>query len=53
MPENELKDFMAQNPQVREDWDDQYGDRMQKIVFIGQNLNREEIEKKLDACLEG
>jgi G3E family GTPase len=53
MPENELKDFMEQNPQVRQDWDEHYGDRMQKIVFIGQNINREEIEKKLDACLEG
>ncbi len=52
MPEEELKQFLAQNPTARRDWDDTYGDRMQKLVFIGQNMNREEIEKELDACLE-
>lgn len=53
MPEKELKEFMEQNASLRRDWDDNYGDRMQKIVFIGQNLNRTEIETALDACLEG
>lgn len=51
MPEDELKDFLAKNPDVKKDWDPEVGDRMQKIVFIGQNLDREAIEKELDSCL--
>lgn len=51
MPEAELKAFMEKYPQVKKDWDPEVGDRMQKIVFIGQNLDREAIEKRLDKCL--
>ncbi len=51
MPEEELKDFLAKNPDVKKDWDPEVGDRMQKIVFIGQNLDRKAIEKELDSCL--
>ena len=52
MPKNELKQFMAQNPGLQRDWDEKYGDRMQKLGFIGQNLDREAIAKELDNCLD-
>ena len=51
MPNNELLDFMRRNPDLQRDWDDTYGDRMQKIVFIGQHLDREALTAALDACL--
>ena len=52
MPKDELEDFMDRNPGLRRDWDDEYGDRMQKLVFIGQHLDKERIARLLDFCLE-
>lgn len=52
MPKNELQRMLDTDPTLRRDWDETYGDRMQKIVFIGQNLDKEEITRLLDECLE-
>lgn len=51
MPAAELEQMKANTPALRRDWDDKYGDRMQKLVFIGQNLDQEAIISELDACL--
>ena len=52
MPEDERNALLERNPQLKADWDNKYGDRMQKIVFIGQKLDRAAIEAQLDKCLE-
>lgn len=52
MPKEELMQLMAQDAQLRADWDDQYGDRMQKLVFIGQHLDKKALTDALDACLQ-
>lgn len=51
MPEDELKRLMEAQPEVKKDWDETYGDRMQKLVFIGQNLDKKAISEELDKCL--
>ena len=50
-PEEDLKRIAEQDPNFLKDWDDKVGDRMQKIVFIGQNLDKEKLSKDLDFCL--
>lgn len=51
MPEWQLKDFLEKNPGVRRDWDEKYGDRMQKLVFIGQHMDRKAIVAELEKCV--
>ncbi len=51
MPKEELETLLNRNPQLRKDWSEEYGDRMQKIVFIGQHLDKDSIKAELDNCL--
>lgn len=51
MPPYELEEMMDRNPDLRRDWDERYGDRMQKLVFIGQHIDKEAIARDLDECL--
>ncbi len=50
-PPQEWLEIIARDPQARDDWDENYGDRMQKIVFIGKNLDKHALIDTLDSCL--
>ena len=51
MPPTELREALERDAQLQRNWDEYYGDRMQKLVFIGQHLDKEYIERTLDECL--
>ena len=54
MPKDQLERLMAAEPRVRADWDETYGDRMQKLVFIGQHMDKDMkayLKEMLDMCL--
>jgi len=48
----EQRDALADNPEVRENWDSRYGDRENQVVFIGKGYNKESIRTELEKCLD-
>ena len=52
MPADELAKLMEAEPGLKRDWDDIFGDRMQKLVFIGQKLDKALIKRELDSCID-
>lgn len=50
-PERERNQILQMNPDIAAAWDEKYGDRINKIVFIGRNMNKEEIINALDDCI--
>lgn len=53
MPKDELEQLLEQNPKIKAEWDEKVGDRMQKLVFIGQKMDKAWIKAELDKCLVG
>ena len=51
LPQKQIKQLLAQDEKFRKDWDALYGDRMIKLVVIGQHLDKEAISAELDKCL--
>ncbi len=50
-PKDELEQFFATEPGLKRDWDEKYGDRMDKLVFIGRGMDKAAIISQLDNCL--
>lgn len=50
-PEDDFRRLIAENPEIMDDWDDEVGDRMTKLVFIGRHMDNDELVAGLDACL--
>ena len=50
-PENELKQMIEQNPEILNQWDEEVGDRMVKLVFIGKDMDKEGITEDLDKLI--
>lgn len=51
MPKDQLEELLQREEQLRKEWDPEVGDRMIKIVFIGQHLQKAAICAELDKCL--
>jgi len=51
LPEAEQERYFAARPGIKEDWDDQWGDRGTELVFIGREFDRETLTDRLDDCV--
>lgn len=51
-PANEKNQLLKDNPELLKGWDEKVGDRIVKLVFIGQNLEKDEIKSELDKILD-
>jgi len=52
MPEDELEELLANHADIRKDWDETYGDRMVKLVFIGKDMDKHKIIETLNNCIK-
>lgn len=51
-PENEKAQIIKENPEIMKNWDEKVGDRIIKLVFIGKDMDKDEIKKELDSILD-
>ena len=50
--EEQKNEILENNPEMKENWDAEFGDRENQIVFIGKGYNQEEIKSALEKCLD-
>lgn len=51
LPQREQKQIFLQDPEVKDEWDPEFGDRNTQLVIIGMDLPKEDIKTQLDKCL--
>lgn len=51
-PKKEQEKYLKNDPELRKNWDEKYGDRMIKIVIIGTHLDKKAISDLLDTALQ-
>ncbi|MCR4742015.1 MAG: GTP-binding protein [Treponema sp.] len=50
--EEQKKAYLDANPDIKENWDEEFGDRENQIVFIGKGYNKDAIKAELEKCLD-
>ena len=50
--EDVKQSYIAENPEIKENWDTQFGDRENQVVFIGKGYNKDDIIVELEKCLD-
>ena len=48
LPKATLKEIFEESPEIKKNWDKTYGDRLVKLVFIGQKMDKEKLKNTLD-----
>lgn len=51
-PEKDRKEILAMNPDLAATWHPVYGDRVNKLVFIGRKMDKKAIINALDMCID-
>ncbi|RQG86928.1 GTP-binding protein [Natrarchaeobius halalkaliphilus] len=51
LPERERRRYFAARPGLEDDWDDEWGDRMTRLVFIGREFDKKPLIDRLEDCL--
>ena len=52
LEEKQKQEYLEYNPDVKEAWDEEFGDRVNQLVIIGKDYNKDEITKALKSCLD-
>ena len=50
-PKEDLEEMIKKEPDILQNWDDEVGDRMVKLVFIGKDMDRDKIKSDLNNCI--
>ena len=52
LEEKQKQEYLDYNPDVKEAWDEEFGDRVNQLVIIGKGYNQKAIREALESCLD-